>query len=121
MPWKTREDGTIEIENGNPVFVHSDGKEVPFDAESAIRRITALNEESKGHRIKAKEATEKLAVYSVIPDIDEAISAIETVKNLDAKKLVDAGQIEILKSEMSKTFAEKESSLTRQWTQKEQE
>jgi len=121
MPWKTQDDGTIAMENGNPIFVHSDGKEVPFDAESAIKRITALNEESKGHRLKAKELGDKLSMFSAITDPEEAVKALETVRNLDAKKLVDAGQIDILKNEMSRTFTEKESALTRQWIQKEQE
>jgi hypothetical protein len=121
MPWKLREDGNIELENGNPVYVHADGKEVPFDAEGAFKSIGKLSGEVKAARAQHKESAEKLALYAAIEDPEAAIKAMETVKNLDAKKLVDAGQIDILKAEMGKTFAEKEGSLRNQWLQKEQE
>ena len=121
MPWKMREDGTIELENGNPVYVHADGKEVPFDAEGALKSIGKLSSEMKMTKKQHQEAAEKLAMYSAIEDPEAAIKAMDIVKNLDAKKLVDAGQIEVLKVEMGKTFADKEGSLRSQWTQKEQE
>ncbi len=121
MPWKMREDGTIEIENGNPVYVHADGKEVPFDAEGALKSIGKLSSEMKMTKKQHQEAAEKLALYSAIEDPEAAVKAMDIVKNLDAKKLVDAGQIEILKVEMGRTFAEKEGALKTQWTQKEQE
>jgi len=121
MPWKLREDGAIEMENGNPVYVHVDGKEVPFDADGALKSIGKLSGEVKLTKKQHQEAVEKLALFAAIEDPEAAIKAIETVKNLDAKKLVDAGQIDILKAEMGKTFAEKEGSLKSQWTQKEQE
>lgn len=121
MPWKLREDGTIEMENGNPVYVHADGKEVPFDADGALKSIGKLSGEMKLTKKQHQEAVEKLALFAAIEDPEAAIKAIETVKNLDAKKLVDAGQIDILKAEMGRTFAEKEGSLKSQWMQKEQE
>jgi len=121
MPWKLREDGSVESENGNPVFVYPDGKEVLADFESATNKITALNKESKGHRLKYEEAIKQIEAYAEIGDLEEAKKALEIVKSLDAKKLVDVGQIDILKAEMGRTFAEKEGSLKSQWTQKEQE
>jgi hypothetical protein len=121
MPWKLREDGSIEIENGNPIYVHADGKEVPFDADGALKTISKLSGEMKMTKKQVHEATEKLSMFANITDPEAAIAAMETVKNLDAKKLVDAGQIEVLKAEMGKTFADKEGSLRSQWTQKEQE
>ena len=96
MPWKMREDGTIELENGNPVYVHADGKEVPFDAEGALKSIGKLSSEMKMTKKQHQEAAEKLALYSAIEDPEAAVKAMDIVKNLDAKKLVDAGQIEIL-------------------------
>jgi hypothetical protein len=121
MPWKLREDGSIEIENGNPIYVHADGKEVPFDADGALKTISKLSGEMKMTKKQVHEATEKLSMFANITDPEAAIAAMETVKNLDAKKLVDAGQIEVLKAEMGKTFAEKEGALKSQWQQKEQE
>lgn len=121
MPWKLREDGNIDIENGNPIYVHADGKEVPFDADGALKTIGKLAGDYKTLKTQHKESNEKLSMFSAITDPEAALAAMETVKNLDAKKLVDAGQIEVLKAEMGKTFAEKEGSLRTQWLQKEQE
>lgn len=121
MPWKTRDDGSIEIENGMPVYVHPDGKEVPFDADGAMKSITNFVKDSKVSKKQIADLSEKLSSYEAIGDPVAAINAIETMKNLDAKKLVDAGQIDILKNEMSRTFTEKESDLRKQWQTKEQE
>ena len=61
MPFKFTPEGQIVTQEINgqklPVFVHADGKEVPFDADSALGKISQLNGESKQHR-EAKEAAE---------------------------------------------------------------
>jgi hypothetical protein len=121
MPWKTNEDGTIEMEGGNPVFIHADGKATPFDGDSALSRIAALNKESKDRRLKIDELTTKLDAFASITDPAEAMKAIELVKNLDAKKLVDAGQVDTLKAEMAKIYTEREASLKGQWQKTEDE
>lgn len=121
MPWKVREDGTIEIENGNPVYIHPDGKETPFDADGAMKTINKYRLDSKATDKQIREYKEKIDSYSQIQDIDSALKALEIVKNLDDKKLVDANQVEILKNEMARTYTEKEGILRNQWSQKENE
>lgn len=86
--------------NGLPVYVHDDGKEVGFDAAQAVGKISSLNAEAKTHR-EAKEAAEKhLKVFDGL-DADKAKQALQTIQNLDAKKLVDAGDIEKVKAELT--------------------
>ncbi len=96
-----------EISNGKPVYVEDNGKEVAFDAPHAAETISRLNGEAKGHR-EAKEAAEKtLKTFERITDPVSAIKALETVKNLDDKKLVDAGEVEKVKAEAIKAVEEK--------------
>ena len=42
--------GNVVVENGMPVYIHDDGKEIPFDAVAAMTKITSLNGEAKTHR-----------------------------------------------------------------------
>lgn len=104
MKLKLDDQGHVVVQDGKPVYVHDDGKEIPFDAASAVSKIRDLNAEAKGHR-EAKEAAEgKLKAFEGITDPAAAKKALETVANLEAKKLVDAGEIEKVKAEISKAF-----------------
>lgn len=90
------------IQDDKPVYVNDDGSEVAYDAPAAKAAITRLNGEAKGHR-EAKEAAEtKLKAFEGIDDADVARKAMQTVANLDAKKLVDAGKIDEVRAEAIK-------------------
>ena len=106
MKLKLDENGHVVVENGMPVYVHEDGKEIPFDATKATAKIAELNSEAKKHREAKEQAEAKLSAFSGIDDPKAAIKALETVKNLDDKKLIDAGEVEKVKAEMRKTFDE---------------
>lgn len=96
MKLKLDENGHVVVQDGKPVYIHDDGKEVPFDAPQAMAKIGSLNAEAKQHR-EAKDAAEaKLKAFDGV-DAQAAKQALETVKNLDDKKLVDAGEVEKLK------------------------
>jgi hypothetical protein len=51
-----------------------------------------------------KALKEKLKGFEGIEDPEAARKALETVQNLDHKKLVDAGEVEKVKAEISKSF-----------------
>ncbi|KFD19694.1 hypothetical protein GTPT_1625 [Tatumella ptyseos ATCC 33301] len=90
--------------NGLPVYVHEDGKEIGFDAAQAIGKISALNGEAKSHR-EAKEAAESsLAKFSGISDPSKALEALEMMTKIDQKKLIDAGSVDQVKAEITKSF-----------------
>lgn len=90
--------------NGQPVYVHDDGKEIGFDAAQAVSKISALNGEAKSHR-EAKEAAEtNLAKFAGISDPAEALEAIEMMTKIDQKKLIDAGAVDQVKAEITKSF-----------------
>lgn len=104
MKLKLDEQGHAVLQDGKPVYVHDDGREVAFDAPGTVATITRLNSEAKAHR-EGKEAAEKaLKGFEGIEDGAAAKKALELVANLDAKKLVDAGEIEKVKGEISKAF-----------------
>lgn len=113
MPFKFDATGNIVLQETNgvkmPVFIHADGKETPFDADSTIGTISRLNGEAKAHR-EAKEAIEtafKPFKDAGITDVAAAAKALATVKNLDDKKLVDAGEVERVKSEAIRAVEER--------------
>uniref|UniRef100_UPI002B408628 DUF6651 domain-containing protein n=1 Tax=unclassified Moraxella TaxID=2685852 RepID=UPI002B408628 len=102
---KLDENGHVVVQDGKPVYVYDDGKEVAFDALQATQKITQLNSEAKAHR-EAKEAVEtKLKAFDGL-DAQAARTALETVKNFDDKKLIDAGEVEKVKAETKKAFDE---------------
>ena len=108
MEWKlkTDESGNVVLNDGKPVYVKPDGSEVAIDMNQTNATISRLNAEAKSHR-EAKEAAEsKLKSFESI-DPDKAREAMETLSKLDQKKLIDAGQIDVVKSEISKSYEEK--------------
>lgn len=107
MKLKLNAEGHAVVVDGKPVYVHDDGKEVPFDAPSTVQTISRLNAEAKSHRERAEAAEGKLKPFEGIEDPAAARKALETVANLDQKKLVDAGEIEKVKAEIGKAFQAK--------------
>ena len=102
-----------EVTDGRPVYVEDDGKEVAFDAPGTRATITRLNGEAKTHR-EAKEALEdKVKAFEGIEDPAAARKALETIKNIDDKKLVDAGKVEEIKSAVAKGYQDQITSLTK--------
>ena len=104
MKLKVDEKGNAVVVDGKPVYVHDDGKEIPFDALSTIATIGRLNAEAKGHREAKEAAQEKLKLFEGIDDPEFARKAMQTVKNLDMKKLVDSGEVEKVKAEIAKSY-----------------
>ncbi|MCG8643419.1 MAG: hypothetical protein MI862_27070, partial [Desulfobacterales bacterium] len=67
MPWKL--DGeNIVVEDGHPVWVYSDGKESPFNAESALGKIKDLTTESVGRKEKIRAMETDLKILEGIED-----------------------------------------------------
>ena len=50
MKLKLDANGHVVVENGMPVYIHDDGKEIAFDAAQAVSKISSLNGEAKTHR-----------------------------------------------------------------------
>ncbi len=87
-----------EISNGNPVYVHDDGKEAGFDATATLGTIKNLNREAQTHREAKEVALSKLAAFDGISDPAAALAAINKIKDIDDKTLMDAGKAEEMKA-----------------------
>lgn len=99
--WKMSADGkTIEMKDGNPVWVNADGKEVTLAGDT----ITRLNGEAKQHRTRAETAEQKLAAYKDVPDPAAALDAMNKIKKIDQKQLIDAGEVDKVRNEISQQF-----------------
>ena len=57
MKLKLDDKGSAVLQDGKPVYVLDDGREVPHDAAGTVATISRLNGEAKSHR-EAKEAAE---------------------------------------------------------------
>ena len=94
-------------EQGLPIYVHDDGKEVAHDAAQTVATISRLNGEAKTNRERYEKAESTLKAFEGIEDPAAAKKALETLKNFDDKKLVDAGEVEKIKLEAIKAVEDK--------------
>jgi len=113
MKLKTDEKGNVVVQDGKPVYVHDDGREVPFDASATVATITRLNREAQGHRERAESAETKLKAFEGIEDAEAARKAIELASNIDAGKLVAAGKVEEIKAAAKKAAEEQVAAMTK--------
>ena len=112
MKLKLNEDGSATVVDGKPVYVYDDGKEVPFDVDATIRRISNLTDEKERHYTNVTTLKDSLAKYEGIEDPDAAREALVTVANLKDKDLVDAKEVDTLKANLSKMFEDERNQLT---------
>jgi hypothetical protein len=110
MKLKLDEQGHAVLADGKPVYVYDDNREIPFDAPGTVETIKRLNGEAKGHRTAKEEFEAKLKTYEGL-DPEAARKALETVANLDSKSLVAAGEVDKIKAEADKAWAEKLTAL----------
>src|SRR5579872_6665433 len=106
MKLKLDDKGRVVVQEGKPVYVEEDGKETPFDAPATRATIARISREAKEFR-EAKEGLEaKFKEYEGIEEPEKARKALEMIKNLDDKKLIDAGEVEKVKLEAKTAFDE---------------
>jgi len=118
MPWKVDENGQIEVKDGNPVFIHGDKSEAPFDGDGTVKTIAALKMESQTRREKLqsfKKIMEPLKDVGVNIDTGEGLGdyikssadAVETVKNFNDSDLVKADEVEKIKKSQKDAYEKK--------------
>ena len=111
MSWKLDENNNIMLRDGDPIYVDANGNEKTV----AVDTIARLNKEAKDHREAKEEAQAKLKLYEGI-DPDKARAALETVAKLDASKLIDTGEVDKVKAQITQQFqnqlTEKETAYT---------
>jgi hypothetical protein len=106
MEYKLDETGThiMMDDQGLPIVVTDDDKEFGLDAMDLYTKIPGLQTEAKNGREKVKELKADLKKFKDIKDPADALKAIETVKNLADKELIDAGEVDKLKGQLEKAY-----------------
>lgn len=99
MSWKLDENNNVVLKDGNPVYIDANGDEKTV----AVDTIARLNKEAKDHRVAKEEALAKLKAFEGI-DADKARAALETVSKLDDNKLIDTGEVDKLKAQITQQF-----------------
>lgn len=123
MDLKVDEQGAVVLQDGKPVFVN-EGKDVAVDVPSLFTKITELNTESAGRRRELATIKEKFSALKDVEDVDvfmaTAMSALETVNNMDDAKKLDAAKVEAFKAETKKAYEEKVEAQNKIWNEKVQ-
>jgi hypothetical protein len=107
-----KETEVIAARDGKPIDVDNSGNETAIDVPHMFSKITALNAEAKTNREAAEAATNQLAKFANI-DPAAAAKALETVANLDTKKLIDAGEVDKVKAQVAAVYEDKIVKLTK--------
>lgn len=106
-------------DKGFPVIEDDEGKEFGLDALGLYTQVPELREEAKKHRLKANDLAKQVKLLAdagvdleALPDwVEDATKALDTIKNLDDKKLVDANKVEIIKTQAQENLKKQLSSL----------
>ena len=114
MKLKLDDKGAVVVSDGKPVYVNDSGADIVFDYPATLQTISRLNAEAKTHREAKEAAEEKLKVFEGIePEV--ARKALDTLKNLDDKKLIDAGEVERVKEQAKVAFDEQLKAMERKY------
>ena len=109
---KKNDEGVVELsDDGFPIWVDGDGKEFAYDVSKLVNDKALANFESSGRRHKITELEQEIEeLKKTYEDLDPeaARKALDTVKNLKDKDLVDAEGVEKLKAKMREAYESKE-------------
>lgn len=101
--WKMDGDKIAVDDNGDPIYVDAQGREAAIKHDSIAQR----NAEAKSHRERAEKAEadlEKFKVDGKLIDPEAAKKAVDTISKIDAKKLIDAGEVDKVRDEIRGEF-----------------
>lgn len=103
MKLKLDENGNAVLQEGVPVWVDDNGTELAYDVSKLLSKLSAVNAESAGRRKELDDLNAKFKQFEGI-DPEKARSALETVANYDAGKLIDAGKVEEVKRQLGEVY-----------------
>lgn len=101
MKLKLDADGHVVVQDGKPVYVGDDGKDIAFDAPATVATIDRITTESKGFKTRAQTAETKLELFGDM-DPKAAKDALAKVANWGDKELIEAGKVEEIKAAVIK-------------------
>lgn len=126
---KLDDDGNVVVDDGKPVYVDQDGKDIAIDATSLYAKIAELGTEAKTHRkgkstLKA-ELEKVTSLFEGIDDLEawklQAEKNAELVANFNDKDLVDAKKVEQIKKAQNEAHEEDKRNILKSFSLKEEE
>lgn len=106
MKLKTDDKGQVVVENGFPVWVADDGKEIAYNVPELLNKMSMLNHESAERRKKIDDLNAKLESLSGI-DPDEYKTLKDKATDFESGKLIEAGKLDELKQQISGSYSAK--------------
>ncbi len=94
MKLKLDAEGHVVVDDGKPVYTDDAGADIAFDVVGTKATIARLNGEAKGHREAKEAAVDALKAFDGISDPAKAREAIDMLSKIDAKKLVESGDMD---------------------------
>ncbi len=110
MKLKLDEKGQVALENGLPVWVADDGKEIAYDVPKLVEDMKRVNGESAGRRKDIDALNEKLKVFDGI-DPAKYREMEEKLTSIDQGRLIEAGKVEELKANIAKGYDQRISEM----------
>lgn len=110
MKLKLDDKGAVVLENGLPVWVAEDGKEIPYDVPKLVNELSRVNGESAGRRKDIDALNEKLKAFDGL-DPAKYRELEEKLASIDQGKLIEAGKVEELKASIAKGYDQRISEM----------
>jgi hypothetical protein len=123
MKLKLDANGNAVLQDGKPVYILDDGREVAHDAAATVAKISSLNGEAMSHR-QAKEAAEaalKPFKDAGITDAAAAAEALQTMANIKTGDLTTAAKVQEIKDAATRSANEAVAAATRAAEEKQRE
>ena len=98
--------GNVVVVGENPVYIQDDGKEVPFDVVGTIQAIKERNVEAMTLRTELQTLKSQVSTFEGL-DPAAARDALDKLSKIDQKKLIDAGQVDVVREEVKKSYETK--------------
>ena len=123
--WKLKldEKEAVVLEDGKPIYVGPDEKELALDPPQMYQKIIELGAENKKRREKFEEVSGQMKTFEGIEDLvvwkADADKALETVKNYADKDWLRADKVEKLKQDMKTAYDDQLDGVKKSFSQKE--
>ncbi len=117
MKLKLDEKGAVVLQDGKPVYVAADGKEVAYDVPKLVSDLERVNGESAGRRKELESLETKLKVFDGL-DPEEARKALELAKNLKDGDLIKADKAKELEAQLKRSIEDAYSAKEKGYAEK---
>jgi len=108
-----------------PIYVSPEGKEIALDPVGMYGKILEMGKTEKELRGNTKRLETQLELFADIEDVpawkEDAVKAMETVKNFNDKEWMDVKKVEKLKEEMKDAHGKQLSQVSESFSLKEGE